>query len=240
MKDTEDSVEKSLNCRIIQDRLYHFQADELPETERREFSAHLDGCPECARRLEIEDGLLRSIKARLGREKAPSALRARVRAALEREAPEPTRWSWVPAGAGLVPLAASIFLAVLLVPLLAQGNGAERGVVPVEQEVLVVDFDCDRAGHSVERQIACADPHHLNALKYGDGGYWNIGLDLQAARRLTVDRAMRGHRVHVQGSLYPHIGTVSLTGYEDLGLARAAVSRRSEPYAAASLLLAHL
>jgi anti-sigma factor (TIGR02949 family) len=233
-------LEKSLHCSVIRDRLYHFQADELPETERREFAAHLDGCPECALRLEIEDDLLRSIKARLVRETAPPELRTRVRAALEREAPEPTRWSWLPTGVGLVPLAASIFLAVLLIPLLAQADGAARGVVPVEQEVLVVDFDCDRAGRSVDQQIACANPHHLNALKHADGGYWNIGLDLQAARRLTVDRAMRGHRVRVRGSLYPHIRTVSLTGYEDLGLVRTAVSRRSEPFAAPSLLLAHL
>ena len=68
MKDPEDALEKSLNCSVVRDRLYDFQADELPETERREFSAHLDGCPECALRLEIEDDLLRSIKARLGRE----------------------------------------------------------------------------------------------------------------------------------------------------------------------------
>jgi len=238
--DTEDSVEKSLTCRVFKDRLYDFQADELSEAERGEFSAHLDGCPECAHRLEIEDGLLRSIKVRLVRERAPSALLSRVRAALEREAPEPMRRSWLKAGAGLIPLAASIFLAVLLVPLLGQQAGAGSGVVPVEREVLVVDFDCDRAGRPVEQQIVCADPHHLNALKHGDGGYWNIGLDHRAARRLTVDRAMRGHRVRVQGSLYPHIQTVSLTGYEDLGLVRAALSPRDEPLPAAGLLLARL
>ena len=46
-----------MSCSDFKRKLFHYQADELPEDERLEMDAHLDECPGCAHRLEVEEGL---------------------------------------------------------------------------------------------------------------------------------------------------------------------------------------
>jgi hypothetical protein len=194
--------------------MHHFQADELPEVEREAFQEHLNDCADCARALEVEEGFLRGLRARLPRAEQPSGLEQRVRAALRREALDPPspswhRTSWVAAAA------AAVILALFLVPPLfrppAGGWSPAGGVVQVVGlEVMVVDLDCDRAGMSLEAQRNCKAPYHVNALKTADGRYWHISPDHEEYGRLIADPAMRGTRLVVDGDYYPGINTLRI------------------------------
>jgi len=208
--------QKTSDCRKFERELYHLQAGELPQDEQRTLRDHAGACPPCARLLEVEDGLLRSLKQRLVRVEAPPDLRVRVREALEQQTLPGRFTSWLRAP-WLVPAAAALVLALLLIPALPP---AMSGVVRVEREVTVVDIDCAAAGRTVEQQRHCTHPHHLNALQIGPEQYWNISLDREAGRRLVADREMRGHRLRVVGELYTGIETLHLTSFtdQDIGL----------------------
>lgn len=221
MSDREHDLKKPLSCRDFRERIFDFQADELSETNRESFTDHRDACPPCARRLEVEDGLLRGLRERLRPEPAPPELKGRVRAALRREAPGPESRAWSRPMAWALPLAASLLLALMLGPLLGRRVPVDTpGVVPFEERVTVIDFDCDSAGKSLEQQVGCLDPRHLNAVKTDDGRVWQLSLDRPRARRLVVNRDMRGHVLQMTGSLYTAIETVKVDEYDDLGPVR--------------------
>jgi anti-sigma factor (TIGR02949 family) len=202
--------EMDLPCRKFNRNLYHFQAGELPEDQQRELADHVAACAGCATRLGIEEGFLRGLKGRLGRADPPPELRARVGQALDREAGSSRAWSRVRT-AWLVPAAAAVALALLILP--AMPGGEETFYV--EREVTVVDIDCERAGHCVDDQRDCRHPHHLNALKVSPGQYWNISLDQELGRKLVADRELRGHRLRVVGELYAGIRTLHVASYTD-------------------------
>lgn len=219
-----------MSCRSFLDRIFDFQADELSETEREVFASHRDACPKCARRLEVEDGLLRAVRTRLSAEGAPAELRARVRAALHGAAPAPGRASWAARLPWVVPLVASLVLALLAgPPLWRRISAGPPGAVPFDERVTVVDFECDRAGRSLEEQIRCPNPRHLNAVKTDDGRAWNLSLDRADARRIVADRTLRGHVLRVRGELFPAIGSVRLDDYEDFGPVREVAARLPLP-----------
>jgi len=200
--------------------MVHFQADEVPEEQRLGLQTHLDACPDCARRFEIEEVFLHGLESRLPREELPPGLETRIRATLEDATSHaaPVGWfrrPWFAAAA------ASVLLTLLLLG--AMDGWPFRGVtdpaaVHVAQDVVVVDYDCDRGGMPLEAQRGCRHPHHINALKTPDGTYWNIAQETAGARELLLDRAMRGHRVRVEGDYYPHLHTVRLSRHQDLGL----------------------
>lgn len=209
-----------MNCNVFRQSIYHFQADELPDSERRALQDHLDACPKCAARLEVEESFLRGIKARLVRTPAPPGLETRIRAALQQQSVSvrgSSAWFRAPWFAAA---AASLLLALLLVPWTDSpfDAGQSTPVLQVEEEVTVVDQECDRAGLSYPQQRGCRNDRHLNALKLRDGTYWNIGLDKETSRDLLLDAHMRGHRMLVRGDLYPAIRTLKLSGVWDLGL----------------------
>ena len=209
-----------MSCSTFRRWLYHFQEDQLPDDQRATLQAHLDGCEDCAGRLRVEEEMLGVLRSRLPRVPAPPGLETRVRAALDGLSSAP-RLAWYrrPVFAAL---AASLLLAVLLLPgVNAPGiRGLEGDFLKiVGEEIVVVDVDCDHAGRSLAEQRTCSAKHHLNVFKTSDGSYWNINLDREAHRRLLVDRDMRGHRLVVDGRLFPRILTLQMTGYTDLGSA---------------------
>jgi anti-sigma factor (TIGR02949 family) len=233
---TENPVSDPITCGTFRRQLYHFQADELSEAERQLLSDHADACADCARRLEVEDVFLRALKTRLPREAAPAELVDRVGAALRAEASPQAPASWFRAP-WLAAAAASILLTLLLLPgLLGVGGSGWRslaGPVHVQRQVTVVDFDCDRAGRTMDQQRDCTHPHHLNALKVGPDRYWNVSLDHPVARALVVEQEMRGHLLQVEGELYAGIETLRLTDFTDLGIPE----QSSDP--AAATLVGH-
>ena len=202
----------SVNCQRFKRDLYHFQAGELPEAERQAFDRHLEACSDCARRIEVEAALLRGLKRRLVRTPAPAGLAARVRQSLDGAAAGGRFRAWLRAP-WLVPAAAALILAVVLVP----GLTGPAGVFPVERQVTLVDLDCDRNGLPTAQQPGCTHPHHLNALKVGPDEYWTIGLDREVGRRLVTDRQMRGRQLRVVGDFYEEIRTLHVTSFEDVG-----------------------
>lgn len=204
-----------MDCGSFRSSIHDFQADEMPEAERGEAEEHLSACADCARALEIEDGFLRALKARLPRAEPPPGLEQRIRAALREEAPDPAAPAWYRTP-WFAAAAAAVLLALLLVPGLGRpldgGWSPAGGVVQVEgMEVMVVDLDCDRAGMSVEYQRRCADRHHVNALKTADGRYWHISPDHKEYGKLIADPEMRGRRLVVDGDYYPGINTLRIT-----------------------------
>ncbi len=219
-----------MNCREFERQLWHFQADELPEPVRDRFRKHMETCPGCARRLEVEQSLLLGLKSRLRREPAPPGLAARCRQALEREAPSPATVGWF-RGPALAAMAAALLLAMIILPrtLSPDTGNAERSVAvsaAVERTVTVVDFECDRKGVPLGAQRACAHPTHLNALKIAGDGYWHVSLADTASRRLATDRDLRGHRLHVRGQAYEEIRTLQVSDFRDLGIIQSAALHR--------------
>jgi mycothiol system anti-sigma-R factor len=203
-----------MDCRAFRDRIYHFQADEIPDAERGEFQAHLDACAECARVLEFEDGFLRVLEARIPRESAPPGLETRIRAALRAEAPSPRRLAWY--RSPWFAAAAAVVLLVLLIvptldgPWLDPRDGAAGAVQIASRELVLVDLECDRAGRTLEQQRRCNHPHHVNALKTAEGNYWNISPDQTGYGRLVHDPELRGRRMMIDGVYYPGINTLHI------------------------------
>lgn len=214
----EPNVKKTVDCYAFRDWIPHFQADEVDDAQRQALQEHLDGCADCARRLELEDGFLRALKARLPRHVAPPGLETRVRAALDETASsEHVEWyrrPWFAAAA------AAVLLAALILPGLGDPGyqpGPQGAVLIEGREVLVVDRECDRAGRSMDQQRRCTHPLHVNALKLAGGNYWNLAADEEAARQMLLDRDLRGSRLVVSGQYYPGLHTLHVTGYEVVG-----------------------
>ncbi len=206
-----------MNCAGFRERMTAFQADELADDERAALQAHLNGCSDCGRRLEIEESLLRGIRARLSRQPVPPGLETRIRASLAAEAAPRRAGAWF-----LRPWLAATAAAALLVLLLLPGLGepleplpgsGERQVVR-GQVVVVVDRQCDSAGRSLEQQRHCKHRLHVNALKLPDGKYWNLSTGQTDGREIILDRGMRGRRLAVDGDLFPLIRTLWLTGVQ--------------------------
>jgi len=224
---------KQVDCRGFRADIVHFQADELPAERRSALQEHLTACEDCARRLEVEDGLLRALRARLPRHRAPESLNARVRGVLRRERPAGAgRWLRPSA---LLAAAASLALAALIVGELRRGPS--DGWRTVERTVTVVDRDCDREGKSVDEQRDCRDPMHLNALEIEDGSYWSVSLDNDDGRRIVADPRLRGHVLRVQGDFFGRIRTLRLDRVRDMGLVtlRSALGLPLLPLGAAGL-----
>ena len=218
MTDREHDLEKPTTCRDFCEQIFDFQADELTEADRRAFEAHRDACAPCARRLEVEEGLLGALRERLRPEPAPPGLKERVQEALRAEEPVPARGGWGRQMVWALPVAASLLIALMLAPMLGDRiEGDPAGVVPFDARVTLVDLDCARAGKTIDQQVACLHPMHLNALQAANGRYLHLSLDGPEARRLVVDREMRGHLLHLRGDLYEEIDTVRIRELEDLG-----------------------
>ena len=214
---------KSLTCKDFQASVYHFQADELPAARREPLQEHLDGCPECARYLEVEASFLRLLRASARRVPAPPGLETRIRARLA-DGPGAGRrrgiFGWL-AAPGTAAAAAAVILAISLAAVVNGMPGAVGGgranVIRVVRTVTVVDRDCDRAGRTVEQQRGCRHPDHVNALKPADGMYWNLSLGQDAARAIALDPARRGERITVEGDFYPGLSTIRLTRAGEAG-----------------------
>jgi anti-sigma factor (TIGR02949 family) len=207
-----------MNCKSFRDLIYLFQADELSERERQACQAHLNTCESCADRLQVEDTLLRVLKTKLPRTPAPPGLETRIRASLRAQAGGAASVPWFRAPWFAATAAAALLMAVLVPSLVGDLNVAPRGPgVPVREEVVVVDRDCDQAGRSVDDQRRCTHPLHINALKLADGSYWTISPDQTDFRYLLLDRGVRGHELVVRGELYRDAEMIRLTEIERLG-----------------------
>lgn len=209
-----------MNCSAFKRSLYHFQADELPAVERAVFHEHLNACAPCAALLEVEEGLLRGLKARLTPVPPPPGLETRVREQMRQVGlSSRPRLDWI-RRPWVVAMAASILLAVLVLP---PRDIESSALVRVTRVVTVVDFDCDNAGRSFEQQRQCTHPKHLNALKLDEGGYWQVSLDHEVGRELITERRIRGTRMRVEGLLYERIRTLQVDRAEEVHLETASL-----------------
>ncbi|HKQ60900.1 MAG TPA: hypothetical protein VJS92_06395, partial [Candidatus Polarisedimenticolaceae bacterium] len=97
------------------------------------------------------------------------------------------------------------------VTLLTWGVHGGRASLQVVREAVLVDEQCDRAGHGYAEQRRCHDPRHANALRVAPGVYWRI------AGALRDDVSGRGRRLHVEGELDRGSRTLRLTAFRELG-----------------------
>ena len=215
-----ETLEKKVDCKTFLASIVHFQADEVPEIERRALRDHVDACTGCARRLEFEEGFLRALHQRLGRASASPGLETRVRASLKQAALAPAAAAWFRTP-WFAAVAASLLLVALIVPWPDGGDVVSTGEVEAiaiaAREVLVVDRACDGARRNLLQQRNCERRNHTNALKVSDGSYWSFTLERETHRRLLIDPEMRGHRLVVYGNYYPEIRTLDIAQFEDLG-----------------------
>jgi len=186
-----------MNCKSFRDRIFLFQADELPAGERAACEAHVDACPGCAGRLELEDAALDALRAGLARSTAPPGLESRIRTSLR--GPASMRVPWYRTGWLAAALSAALLAAALVLPQLLRPGGTPAASAPAQAIVTVVDLDCDRAGKDVAHQRECLDPHHVNALKLADGSYWTMDPTRPEFRYLLLDREQRGAKLRIAG-----------------------------------------
>lgn len=213
-----------MNCNVFKKSIYHFQADELNAQEREAMQQHLNACQPCGSRLEFEASMLAGLKGRLQPTPAPPGLETRLRAELAKQAGESSAvlgWLRTPWFAAL---ASSLILAILLIPF---GAAPDRSAHErVDELVTVVDRECDRMGAALADQRGCRHPRHLNALKRSDGSYWSVSLDGELGREMITDPEMRGHRLRVEGLLFPRIETLKIDSLDDLGQQNGALVSR--------------
>ena len=138
-------MRKPINCNTFCDWIPHFQADEVSADERAELQAHLDQCPRCERRLGLEDAFLGTLKNGMTRTPAPPGLESRIRAGLDAATPAGAKGGWYRMP-WVAAVAASLLLAVMLVPWGGDLDSPGAAVAISGRQVLVVDRDCDRAG----------------------------------------------------------------------------------------------
>ncbi len=221
-----------VDCDVFLKNLFLFQADEIAAETRAALQAHLDSCEPCARRLEMETGLLETLKNALPREKAPAGLETRIRAALDAaeaadmadtrgKSPIATFAGWW-RDPKWATMAAMLLLAALIVPLVRQagreGNGVEATALPAIYNGVIVDHDCDRQGLSILKQRDCPDRTHLNALKLADGTYLHFNLYQSRYTRFVTDPGMRGREVSIEGTVYPDIQTLEILNLQEVAL----------------------
>lgn len=215
-----------MNCNAFKRDLYHFQADELPAAERAACLEHAERCPPCGELLEVERGMLRGLKTRLAATPAPPGLETRIREQLRRSrGSSRPRFDWL-RRPWFAALAASLLLAVLLLPTFDPGTSPVTRVDP--RVVTLVDFDCDKSGLSYGQQRLCTHPRHLNALKLEDGGYWQISADHEEGRELITDRELRGTRMRVEGWLFERIRTLQVDRAVPAGIEAARLIPRDD------------
>jgi len=219
-------VDGPMDCETFRGWICHFQADEIPASERREFESHLDGCADCARVLEVERGFLDALKDRLPRQAAPPGLETRVRAALHAEAPDPARLAWYRTP-WFAATAAALLLLVILVPSLPTdppGPAGAPGEVThvVAQDVTVVDLDCDRAGMSLEYLSLEADlDERLSAAEPGD-----LERELAALRQFRHRQVLRVAAADISEAALEDLIIMIMDAEDSLGL-KIALSPRS-------------
>ena len=208
-------ITEPVDCGTFLAWVYHLQAEEITEGDRRRLLSHAEVCRDCARRLEVEEGFLRALRGRLGRAEVPPGLEGAIREALAREAPvRPSGRGSSLRTRGASALAAAVLLGGLLVPAILEGPGRANAVgseaLRVVKATTIVDRDCDASGRSTAEQRKCRNARHVNALKVGDAVYWNVNLDHPLAKDIVLDADQRGRRVMVVADFYPDLRTVHL------------------------------
>jgi len=68
-----------MNCGDCKDKLDRYLDRELTNTEMLELQLHLEGCPPCAENYEFRASLKRLVKVCCEQDKAPDALREKLR-----------------------------------------------------------------------------------------------------------------------------------------------------------------
>lgn len=111
------SEARQLACAEVRERLVAFLDGEVAGEECWSIRRHLEVCPPCEQRAGIERGFKKVLRERLGPERAPASLAARIREALAREGSREARGAygfsgWRLALAGVGYALAAFFLAL--------------------------------------------------------------------------------------------------------------------------------
>ena len=72
-----------MNCNECLDRLEQLVDKELSPLEASEVQIHLENCPPCTDQFEFEAGMKRLVRVCCQQDRAPDALRLRIRESLQ-------------------------------------------------------------------------------------------------------------------------------------------------------------
>lgn len=205
-------IQGDVDCAGFRRWVYPYLSEELAAPDQERMDQHRGDCDRCRRYAEVERSFGLALGRRLGEVEVPAGLEERIREGLSREAPTVGGgWSrWLRSPAVAAQAAAVLLVALLVGTVVGPELGPPAVAMRVTRAVTVVDVDCDRAHRVPEYQRACRDARHVNALKVGEGVYWNVNLDGPRARELVLDPAQRGRQLVVEADYYPDLGTVRL------------------------------
>jgi|SRR5271165_4463658 len=93
-------------CELSQTRLHAYLDGELDAAGAAEFERHLESCRDCTLQLAAEEKLREALQKAELYERAPLDIRSKIRSALTKEAPAPSRrpipWAWLAAAAAML------------------------------------------------------------------------------------------------------------------------------------------
>jgi len=112
-----------MNCQDVRGQVLDYQRGTLGPDLRADISAHLDGCPECARASAAEQALSEMLEQRLPQHSAPPALKGLLAARWPPAQAPRSSW-WTRWGRSLVPAAAVAVVLLTVMPLYYQRLGA--------------------------------------------------------------------------------------------------------------------
>ena len=229
---------RSMRCDEVLERLTAYADGELAGEESWSIRRHLEACPPCGVRAEVEGGFKRVLGALLQREAAPASLGQRVRDALAREGSaagrrDSRRRAWrlaLAAAAGVVALAGlAVWLAGRAPGLqeeresrapvdgAAGGPGAgSLALVSVHLRGTIVCAPCEAVHAPIEDQQRCWAYGHLNGVRDEQGRLWNLVRREDAAPQAAalLDGRLRGRRVEVDGQAIERISYLIPTRVE--------------------------
>lgn len=193
-------------CEDVREILVAFLDDELPSDVSHEMQEHLDQCGPCQSYARFEESFTDSLRARLQRVPAPDSLAARVRARIDDadRAPSPrysARWIGLAAAAAillmLLPAAPAIKDAWL------QRGASDHGDVTAVSGILVC-FECEKHGATIEAQRNCREHGHQTGLRCPRIGLWHLVAN-ETTAILMDDPGLRGRHVTLQARRFDAI-----------------------------------
>jgi anti-sigma factor (TIGR02949 family) len=207
-------------CGEVRERLAALLAGEVDAAERDRIRSHLDACGACLAFGRFEAAFDAAIRRAARRARAPEALLARIRGALDAEAAPARRARRAPP-AWLGWAAAAAILAGVLVPGVRPRSVPEAppaGSGAVLTGTLVCG-SCERHGVPLAAQRGCSRFGHHAALRCDRTGLWEI-VETEATRGLTEDRGHLGDRIEVRGALLDDLRHVRVDAYSYLPASR--------------------
>jgi mycothiol system anti-sigma-R factor len=128
----------ALRCAGIQRFVDCYLDGEFADRDKSEFEAHLAECESCRNKVRVQSEWQNQIRAAAPNERAPAALRNRIRRSLARQAP-PAQMSWRKWAVRVMPVAAASGLLLMTVVSRVNWSPVAADVIAKHQKQLPIE-----------------------------------------------------------------------------------------------------